>query len=167
MNLNIFRINSEASMPRFATDQSACFDLCACLKGVSKIKGYSMMNEPIDLYCNVDSFEIPIEFRVLVPTGLIFDIPPGYSIRIHPRSGLSFKNGLVTQNAEGIVDSDYVEECFIMLKNDSLQRQTITHGMRIAQAELVRDIDYTIFETLVKPSLKTDRNGGFGSTGVN
>jgi hypothetical protein len=32
---------------------------------------------------------------------------------------------------------------------------------------LVRDIDYTIFETLVKPSLKTDRNGGFGSTGVN
>lgn len=165
--LSIYRMNKEAVLPQFATDQSACFDICACLKGTEKVKAYSRMNEPIELYCNVDSLEIPAEFRVLIPTGLIFDIPEGYSVRIYPRSGLSFKNGLVTQNCEGIVDSDYVEECFILLKNDSLARQTITHGMRIAQGELVRNEDYLLLETPERPQKRTTRDGGFGSTGVN
>lgn len=75
--------------------------------------------------------------------------------------------GLVTQNCEGIVDSDYVEECFVMLKNDSLSRVTITHGMRIAQGELVKDNEYVIMESLERPQQRTNRTGGFGSTGVN
>tara|TARA_R110000868_G_scaffold142405_1_gene359741 strand:+ start:733 stop:1107 length:375 start_codon:yes stop_codon:yes gene_type:complete len=124
------------------------------------------MNQPIELDC-MDKIDIPAEFRVLIPTGLIFDIPEGHSIRIYPRSGLSFKMGLVTQNCEGIVDSDYVEECFLLLKNDSLSRVTITHGMRVAQAELVRNHDYVIMESLERPQKRTSRNGGFGSTGVN
>ena len=165
--LKIYKTHGDAVVPQFATDQSACFDICACLKGMENIKAYSRMNKPIELYCNVDHLEIPAEFRVLIPTGLIFDIPEGYSVRIYPRSGLSFKNGLVTQNCEGIVDSDYVEECFILLKNDSLVRQTITHGMRIAQGELVKNEDYVIVETPERPRKRTTRDGGFGSTGVN
>ena len=165
--LKVFKTNANAVTPSFATEESACFDLCACLKGVEKIKGYSRMNESIDLYCNVDSLEIPAEFRVLIPTGLIFDIPEGHSVRIYPRSGLSFKIGLVTQNCEGIVDSDYVEECFLLLKNDSLSRVTINHGMRVAQGELVKNHDYLIAESLERPQKRTTRNGGFGSTGVN
>jgi len=165
MMLKAFKVNPNAVIPSFATEQSACFDLTACLLGVEKIKAYTRTNEAIELYCT-DRVEIPAEFRVLIPTGLIFDIPENHSVRVHPRSGLSFKNGLVTQNAEGIIDSDYVEECFVMLKNDSLHRITIEHGMRIAQAEMVRNLDYTIFESLEKPGKKTTRNGGFGSTGV-
>ena len=53
-----------------------------------------------------------------------------------------------------------------MLKNDSLDRVTIKHGDRIAQGELVKSLDYTIEECYTKPVQKTDRNGGFGSTGV-
>lgn len=165
--LKVFKISKDATIPSFATDGSACFDISACLLGREKIKAYSRMNEPIELYCNTDSVEIPAEFRVLIPTGLIFDIPEGYSVRVHPRSGLSFKNGLVTQNSEGIIDSDYVEECFIMLKNDSLIRQTITHGMRIAQAELVKNIVCGIELVETRPTSKSNRSGGFGSTGVN
>jgi len=164
--LKVFRTNPNAVVPSFATEESACFDLCACLKGSSKIKCYTRMNQPIELDC-MDKIDIPAEFRVLIPTGLIFDIPEGHSIRIYPRSGLSFKMGLVTQNCEGIVDSDYVEECFLLLKNDSLSRVTITHGMRVAQAELVRNHDYVIMESLERPQKRTSRNGGFGSTGVN
>lgn len=164
--LKFYKANPNAIVPAFATEQSACFDLCACLKGVTKVKAYSRMNEPVEFDC-IDRLEIPAEFRVLIPTGLVIDIPEGYSVRVHPRSGLSFKNGLVTQNCEGIIDSDYVEESFIMMKNDSLTRQVITHGMRIAQAELVKNLDYVIVETLERPQRKTDRSGGFGSTGVN
>lgn len=164
--LSIFKTRPDASIPTFGTEQSSCFDICACLLDVERVKAYTRMNEPVELYCNHDYLEIPAEFRVLIPTGLIFDIPKGHSVRIYPRSGLSFKNGLVTQNCVGIVDSDYVEECFIMLKNDSLVRQTITHGMRIAQGELVKDAEYVLMEAADRPSQKTDRNGGFGSTGV-
>ena len=163
--LKVFKKNPNAIIPRFATEESACFDLSACLLGVEKIKCYTRMNEPLELYCT-DRVEIPAEFRVLIPTGLIFDIPEKHSLRVHARSGLSFKNGLVLQNGEGIIDSDYVEECFVMLKNDSLSRITIEHGMRIAQAEMVLNLEYIVFESLERPQKKTDRNGGFGSTGV-
>lgn len=165
--LKVFKTNPNAIIPTFATAESACFDLYACLKGVEKIKCYTRMNEPIELDC-VDKIEIPAEFRVLIPTGLIFDIPQGHSVRIYPRSGLSFKFGLVTQNCEGIVDSDYVEECFLLLKNDSLSRVTIDHGMRVAQGELVKNYGYNlIMLSDERPQKRTTRNGGFGSTGVN
>lgn len=167
LSLKVFRASEHASVPSFATEQSACFDLSACLMGCEKVKAYSRMNEPIELYCNTDYVEIPAEFRVLIPTGLIFDIPEGHSIRVHPRSGLSLKSGLVMQNCEGIIDSDYVEECFVLVKNDSLTRLKISHGMRIAQAEMVPVLRYSIGETENAPLMRTNRNGGFGSTGVN
>lgn len=163
--LTIYKCNPNATIPTFATEQSACFDLSACLMGVEKIKCYTRMNEPLELYCT-DRVEIPAEFRVLIPTGLIFSIPNGHSVRVHPRSGISFKIGLVTQNCEGIIDSDYTDECFILIKNDSLSRITITHGMRIAQAEMVKTMRYSITEELHKPQQRTTRIGGFGSTGV-
>lgn len=167
LSLGVFKKSEHAIIPSFATEQSACFDLSACLLKCEKIVGYSMMNEKIELYCNTDYVEIPIDFRALIPTGLIFDIPKDHSIRVHPRSGLALKSGLIMQNCEGIIDSDYVEECMVMIRNDSLTRLTITHGMRIAQAELVPTLRYSFNQIDGKPDRKTDRNGGFGSTGVN
>jgi dUTP pyrophosphatase len=169
--LGIFKTKPSATTPSFATQQSACFDISACLTD-DKIKAYSALNQQIEIDCcsfdenNTPQVTIPSYFRVLIPTGLVFDIPKGYSIRIHPRSGLSFKQGIVLANSEGVIDSDYIHECFIMVKNDSLDRVTIKHGDRIAQGELVKSLDYTIEECYTNPVQKTDRNGGFGSTGV-
>ena len=39
--------------------------------------------------------------EVLIPTGLIFDIPEGYSVRLHSRSGLRWKDGIYLTNCEG------------------------------------------------------------------
>jgi dUTP pyrophosphatase len=103
---------------------------------------------------------------VLVPTGLIFDIPEGFSLRIHARSGLSLKEGLVLANSEAVIDSDYVDEVFVLLYNRSSVGRTIRIGERIAQAELVESVQYTIKETKKQPTVKTDRTGGMGSTGV-
>lgn len=169
--LSFYKTRDTAKSPSFATKHSACFDISACLDG-SKLKAFTAMNEPMDLECcsfdenNIPQITIPSYFRVLIPTGLIFDIPYGHSVRIHARSGLSFKQGMVLANSEGVIDEDYVEECFIMVKNDSLSRVTIKHGDRIAQGELVKTLDYAMNECYTKPVQKTDRNGGFGSTGV-
>ena len=102
----------------------------------------------------------------MVETGLIFDIPIGYSIRIHPRSGLAFKKGITLLNAEGIIDSDYTDELKILLYNTSNIDFFVHQGDRIAQGELVKNLDYTIEECYTAPAKKTNRIGGFGSTGV-
>jgi dUTP pyrophosphatase len=104
--------------------------------------------------------------RILVPTGLIFDIPERYSVRIHPRSGLSLKQGLVLANLEAVIDSDYVQETFVLLANNSSVDQTINNGDRIAQAEMIKSEEYILWEIFDAPIQKTDRAGGLGSTGI-
>jgi dUTP pyrophosphatase len=165
--LKFFRLVDDISVPQASTTGSACFDLQAYLRSQS-ITMYNKWNEKstftADQFCvgiRVDPGE-----RVLVPTGLVLDIPQGYSVRIHPRSGLSLKQGLTLVNAEGVIDSDYVEELFIPLYNASGISVQLKHGDRIAQGELVRTELYEIVESTTRPERKTDRAGGFGSTGV-
>jgi len=87
-------------------------------------------------------------------------------VRIHARSGLALKQGLVMANSQGIIDWDYVEETHIMVMNVSSENLYIHNGERIAQGELVLVHPYSIEPTEVRPNQKTSRNGGFGSTGV-
>ena len=95
------------------------------------------------------------------------DIPRGFSARIHTRSGMAAKKGIGLSVSQGIIDSDYVEEVFVPMVNNTNKMFYIHPGDRIAQLELVREIVTEIYETEKRPEQKTDRNGGFGSTGVN
>jgi dUTPase len=54
----------------------------------------------------------------------------------------------------------------VILYNTSNIDFTINKGDRIAQGELIKSLDYTIDECYTKPTQKTDRVGGFGSTGI-
>lgn len=165
--LKVYKAEPEATLPQYATKDSSCFDLHACLIPHTTIKGFCWNNEQDVIHVNEYGIVIihPMS-RVLVPTGLIFDIPKNHSIRLHPRSGLSFKFGVTLANCEGVVDEDYVEQVYIPLHNTTNVPFKINHGDRICQAELVCDSRYPLVETSVKPKPKTNRNGGFGSTGI-
>ena len=167
--LKIYKLYPDVMIPKHQTIQSACFDLS--FHGVvgNPVKGFTSMNKPFERNINFTDGSITISpgDRVMVPTGLILDIPEGYSVRVHARSGLSLKQGLVLANAEGVIDSDYINELMVLIHNISQNHTTIKNGDRIAQAELVRSVDYSIEETPIRPLLKTDRVGGMGSTGVN
>jgi hypothetical protein len=76
------------------------------------------------------------------------------------------KQGLILANSEGVIDSDYIQELFVLLTNISENSHVIHNGDRIAQAELVKQEEYKIVETVTKPYAKTNRIGGMGSTGV-
>jgi dUTP pyrophosphatase len=89
-----------------------------------------------------------------------------YSIRLHPRSGLSLKRGLVLANSEGIVDVDYQQQVFVLLTNISSIGQTIKAGERIAQAEVTCNEQVEFVVLANAPEKHSERNGGFGSTGV-
>ena len=166
--LKVFRTHAEVTLPAFSTEEAACFDIAAQFHGKCTYQGYTNQNTEFErsfaAYNNAVVI-MPGE-RVLVPTGLIFDIPKGYSVRIHPRSGLSYKQGLVLANLEAVIDSDYYHETFTILKNTSEVKVVIYNGDRIAQGELVKSEVYKITESKTAPTQKTSRKGGLGSTGV-
>ena len=170
--LKFYKLYPDVETPGFATCGSACFDLRAHLRGVPSIPAWDPENKPIMLPVlfgnNSDqiTLTIPPLHRVAIPTGLIFDIPEFHSVRVHARSGLALKKGLVMVNAQGIIDFDYVEESKLLMQNLSAVPINITHGDRIAQAELIKDLEYSLEEIDTPPDQKTNRSGGFGSTGI-
>lgn len=166
--LKIYKTSADITLPSFATEEAACFDIAAQFSGKDIYSGYTKENSHFErsfAQYNNSIVIMPGE-RILVPTGLIFDIPKGYSIRIHPRSGLSYKQGLVLANLEAVIDSDYYHETFVILKNTSEAKVVVFNGDRIAQGELVKSEKFKIAETKTAPTQKTNRKGGLGSTGV-
>ena len=172
-SLKFYKTNKQAQLPAFATEQSACFDMYANLIDGEEIEYYqaiSTKSVPRRIAFDINSSRSFIQLnnmeRMLIPTGLIADIPIGFSIRLHSRSGLAFKQGVYLANCEGIIDSDYVDPIFAMVTNISNVPVKIYDGDRICQGELVRCEKYTLNESDEAPTQKTDREGGFGSTGV-
>jgi dUTP pyrophosphatase len=166
--LKVYKTHESARVPQLATQGAACFDVHASLIPGTPVKCYRYgETAPSDIVVNAfSSITIPAGARTLIPLNLILDIPLGYSVRFHPRSGISLKQGLTLFNCEGVIDSDYVDPCFVTLYNISGVDQIVCDGDRIAQGELVVTLTYAIEETDTAPGQKTDRAGGFGSTGV-
>lgn len=105
--------------------------------------------------------------RVLVPTGLSMEIPYGYEVQVRPRSGLSFKTGLMVLNSPGTIDSDYRGEVKIILGNLGTKEEIISHGDRVAQLVLapVTQAHYVVSSDELSETARGA--GGFGSTGKN
>ena len=140
--VNIQMLDTRAKTPEYATSGSACFDMYALEDAV-----------------------IGAGSAFTVRTGLAFEIPFGWAMIVHSRSGHGFKHGIRLANSTGIIDSDYRGEVMVRLHNDSLTPFYIKAGDRIAQGMLVA-APLVQFRTVVAVS-ETDRGaGGFGSTGV-
>ena len=178
--MNYFKLYDDVKdCPRFATEKSACFDIRAYLgNGIETVMAYDNLNHKRSVLIDPHQTQSLPErkvviypgWRVLIPTGLILDIPAGHSVRLHPRSGLALKRGLMLANCEGVIDEDYVDPLYLLIYNSSMTEVCIEHGERIAQGELVKNIHqegiFVINRIFKKPGQKTDRDGGFGSTGT-
>jgi dUTP pyrophosphatase len=103
--------------------------------------------------------------RLLVPTGIVLEIPPGWEGQVRPRSGLALRHGLSIVNAPGTIDSDYRGEVGVILINLGDAPCSLKRGDRIAQLVIsrVEPIEWEEAETL-EDSHRGD--GGFGSTGT-
>jgi dUTP pyrophosphatase len=172
MDLKIYKMNEMVPTVSYATGEAACFDLAACLADRPSIKGFYPNNESVVFVClkeqdGTSYIKIPPRCRVLIPTGMIFNIEKEHHVKIYSRSGLSIKKGFAMTNGLGIVDSDYVEEVFVPMINHSIEELVIKHGDRVAQAEVVFNWRQASLSYIQEPpTRKSNRNGGFGSTGV-
>lgn len=116
----------------------------------------AFISEPITLK--------PLE-RVLIPSGLYFDIPEGYEIQVRPRSGLALKRGLTVLNTPGTVDANYTGEVGIILVNLSNEVQVIEPGERVAQLVFAK-VDQMELVNVEQITKETERGGqGYGDSG--
>lgn len=117
----------------------------------------------LDLRADAEVSLAPGE-RVLVPTGIALEIPPGYEGQVRPRSGLALRHGVGLLNSPGTIDSDYRGELAVILVNHGQERVHFARGERIAQLVIAR---YEAVEVVEVEDLdRTERGaGGFGHTG--
>lgn len=103
--------------------------------------------------------------RVLVPTGVAFEIPAKHCALVMPRSGLALKHGISIVNSPGLIDSGYRGEIKVTLINHGTEPFDVVRGERIAQLVVVPYVTQEI--VAVENLTDTSRgDGGYGSTGA-
>jgi dUTP pyrophosphatase len=120
-----------------------------------------------DLHSTVD-LEIPALGRVLVPTGLSFDIKDGFEIQVRSKSGLALKQGLMVLNSPGTVDNGYTGEVQVIVFNTNNHKVTIPKGMKVGQAVLCPVLNGKWVDLIRRNKINEKERGenGFGSTGI-
>ena len=120
-----------------------------------------------DLVAAEDTIIWPGETKV-VPTGLAFEIPPGYELQVRPRSGITRNTKL--RVVLGTVDSGYRGEVGVLLDNNerpirlNMKAHVIEKGTRIAQG-VIAPVVTAHFEEVDELSDSERGDSGFGSTG--
>lgn len=169
--VRVKKLHPDAAIPQYARPGDAGFDLVA-----------------------VEDVLIRPGESASVPTGLAFEIPPGYEIQIRPRSGISSRTKLRISNTPGTIDSGYRGEVKVLFDNienvfvsyyDKASNEVklvngdderinaevpkntylIRKGDRIAQGVLAV-VPQAIFIETANLSSSERGTGGFGSTGV-
>ncbi|PDY70808.1 dUTP diphosphatase [Bacillus cereus] len=121
-----------------------------------------------DLVAAEDTIIWPGETKV-VPTGLAFEIPPGYELQVRPRSGMTRNTKL--RVVLGTVDSGYRGEVGVLVDNNerpislNMKAHVIEKGTRIAQG-VIAPVVTAHFVEVDELSDSERGKGGFGSTGV-
>jgi dUTP pyrophosphatase len=111
---------------------------------------------------------IPPLSRMVVGTGLKFNIKDGYEIQIRPKSGLALKQGLTVLNTPGTIDSGYDGEVKVILYNSTQNTIKVDKGQKIAQACVCPVANGRWINPVEVSEISGKDRGdkGFGSTGI-
>lgn len=150
MKIRILKTHPAARVPEYASEGAAAFDLyAATVNGASHIGDVCYPGHP-----------------VIVDTGLAFEVPHGYALRIASRSGWAFRRGITA--FPGVIDPDFRGSVKVLLSCDHLDDDDtpvkINPGDRVAQAMLV-PAPRVVFEVAEQLSITERGDGGFGSSG--
>jgi len=138
LEIEIKKINQFGQLPTKGTDDAAGWDLYL----------------PKDVTINSHSSK-------KIPLGIAMAIPNGYFGKIEDRSGAALRINFTTK--AGVIDSDYRDEIGVVIANLSDSPVEFLKEDRLCQMVLHENIPAKMVE--VKELGKTERKGGFGSTG--
>jgi dUTPase len=155
--MKVFRLNEKAKRPVFLNRKSPTFDIKACFDLNTKIRVLNSLNkETFSLTKKVNEkivIQVYPQQRILIPTGLIFEVPAEHALKIYSNPETSNKKGLVLVNGIDMIKPDYVDEVFVLLHNVTDAVTTIEDGDCIAQAMLEKAVPCDITEVTERPSL--------------
>ena len=142
MKIKFKKLRENAIIPKYMTDGSVGFDICAANNMTLAPQGVGIVN-----------------------TGIAVQIPENTELTIRQRSGLSIRYPNYIEICIGTIDFDYRGEILVpVINNNPSFNFVIKAGDRIAQAILSPIIRAEIEE--VDELDDTGRGaGGFGSTG--
>ena len=144
-------VNMEAiELPCMKLLPTACIPTWAMPKSVG-----------LDLYSPTNVL-VPAHDKVLINTGIAFQIPMGYYGWIAPRSGLALHHHIHV--GAGVVDPGYTGPVQVLLLNLSSQNHAIEANHCIAQL-ILEKIAYPVLCEVPQISLTECGAHGFGSTG--
>jgi dUTP pyrophosphatase len=141
-DLRVKKLSEYGILPTYGSDYSAGMDVYSARDLTIKAGTQELVATDISLSWNSDE----------------------YYIRIAPRSGLCYKNGIMS--LAGVIDIDYMKALGVILRNHSDVDFDIKKGDRIAQIIMERINRPNVIEVEEHPTLESNRTSGFGSTGV-
>ena len=143
--VKVKRLDERAVLPERKTDGAACFDIRTL----------------DDIYLRTLNAS---DKATIVHTGLSFEIPEGYHMKVFLRSSVGLNTHLRLANQTAIIDSDYRGELKLLVENPAREPVDIKAGTRIAQVMIEKNVPTSFSE--VKKLGETKRGkGGLGSTG--
>lgn len=121
-------------------------------------------NACFDFYAPEKVVIYPGETGVLVGTGVAFEIPKGYHMKLFMRSSYGAHRKLRQSNCVGIIDASYRGEVKGLFDNVGDLPEIIEKGERFMQGLIEKNVEIEFKE--VDTLTETQRgSGGFGSTG--
>jgi dUTP pyrophosphatase len=132
----------DVPLPCYMTAQAAGMDVCAAVRS--------------------DTMIAPGE-RMIIPTGIAIELPPGFEAEIRPRSGLAIKHGITLVNSPGTIDADYRGEVGLLLINHGRDPFVVRRGERMAQM-VVHPVCRVGWQTKNELAATARGEGGFGHT---
>lgn len=160
--LGAMKLYEDVQLPQYAHVGDACFDLRAYITE----DDLKIAKEMAGVEYDTRSVTLKPGAKFIFHTGLVFDIPRGYKLMVHARSGLGIKQQITLANRTGVIDEPYTDETLVCLVNEGMTPYEIYHGDRIAQACLEKVEPVVIKEVTAIPVKSRGTNSGLGSSGV-
>ena len=147
ITVKVKRFHVGVRLPEKKTDGAACFDV----------------------YTSEAAYIPPHsagERAHLIHTGLAFEIPDCYHMKVFLRSSTGLTTKLRLANQTGIIDSDYRGELNLIVENIGSTPIRIPVGARLAQILIEKNIDVAFEETdtLTETSRGAAPSGSTGGT---
>lgn len=104
----IKKVKQHAEEPSIPSEGSIFFDIKACLDEGDRLSCYNSLNKetkvPVKKFNNIPGIQIYPQQRFLIPTGLNFDVPEGYIIKLFSNYDTSLKKGINLINAVQVIE---------------------------------------------------------------
>ena len=154
--MKVFRKNKNAVKPTFTRHEDAIFDVKACIEPSSRVGLINSLGKityaPAKTIKGKTAVQVYPQQRMLIPTGLVFDVPDDCVLKLYSHPDVSNKKGLILSSGIELIRSGSSDEVYVMVVNITDGVTVVETGENIALGQLEKMLAYSITEITELPS---------------